>query len=158
MREKKKRKEERNVCVCVCVEMRWNTGDNGRVQTLCVVPLLVSAILEGDLSSHALQQRVMNDSWRIKLQRREGKLICECVCVSTSPMRVCAWMQRRRMFSCRPGQKWLPLWWKGRLKVRRCVEKRGFEIVSQWLWLPSAGPGHYITESLLSSPWEWLTA
>lgn len=80
------------------------------------------------------------------------------VCVSALPMYVSAPMQRRRMFSRRPRQKWLPLWWKGLPRVCRCVEKGEFEIVSQWLWLPSTGPGHYITESLLSSPWEWLTA
>lgn len=56
------------------------------------------------------------------------------------------------------GAEWLPVWWKGLPRVRRCVEKGGFQIVWERLWLPSARPGHYITESLLSSPWEWLTA
>lgn len=105
-------------------------------------PYIHSSLSWADLNS---QCRVININSEIKATKREA---AECVWLCCCEKRMC---------SFHTELKWLPLWWNGQPRVRRCV-KGGFEIVSEWLWLPSAGPGHYITESLLSSPWEGLTA
>lgn len=142
----------------VCVEIWWNTGDNSRVQTPCVVPLLVSA---RPWKRPELAHNIpAGYEWQLENQTAQTQretYLRECA----YPLNRCVrprGCKGERCLAISPGQNDFLFDEKGGRGFAVVWRREDLKLSPQWLWLPSAGPGHYITESLLSSPWEWLTA
>lgn len=121
-RTKREKGETRRGNVSVCTAAQWITPDRSRVQTPCAVPLLVGPWeREMQTHSHALQQRVMNDSKGVKLHSWRETYFCASVCLCGCKVEGCLAVVPGKMTSSlmkRPAEG-LPLC--GEWRISNCL-------------------------------------